>query len=178
MQKPYLEAGKIVNTHGVRGEVRIQPWADDAAFLLGFRTFYIDGAPVHVAHSRVHKGMLVGKFADYDDVNAALTLKYRVVSIARADVTLPDGQYFQQDLIGIAVETEAGEPRGTLREKNTKCASGAYFELCNGGCRAVALALTGDKLGVDPSKCLVWERGYHKKLEALLPQYHTVYTGL
>lgn len=45
MQKPYLEAGKIVNTHGVRGEVRIQPWADDAAFLLGFRTFYIDGAP-------------------------------------------------------------------------------------------------------------------------------------
>ena len=92
MQKPYLEAGKIVNTHGVRGEVRIQPWADDAAFLLGFRTFYIDGAPVHVAHSRVHKGMLVVKFADYDDVNAAMTLKNRVVSIARADVTLPDGQ--------------------------------------------------------------------------------------
>ena len=116
MQKPYLEAGKIVNTHGVCGEVRIQPWADDAAFLLGFRTFYIDGAPVHVAHSRVHKGMLVAKFADYDDVNAAMTLKNRVVSIARADVTLPDGQYFQQDLIGIAVETDAGEPLGTLRE--------------------------------------------------------------
>ena len=114
MQKPYLEAGKIVNTHGVRGEVRIQPWADDAAFLLGFRTFYIDGAPVHVAHSRVHKGMLVAKFADYDDVNAAMTLKNRVVSIARADVTLPDGQYFQQDLIGIAVETDAGEPRGSV----------------------------------------------------------------
>ena len=110
MQKPYLEAGKIVNTHGVRGEVRIQPWADDAAFLLGFRTFYIDGAPVHVAHSRVHKGMLVVKFQGVDDVNAAMTMKNRVVSIARADVTLPDGQYFQQDLLGIAVETDAGEP--------------------------------------------------------------------
>ena len=61
-------------------------------------------------------GMLVVKFADYDDVNAAMTLKNRVVSIARADVTLPDGQYFQQDLIGIAVETDAGEPLGTLRE--------------------------------------------------------------
>ncbi|MFQ9770846.1 MAG: SPASM domain-containing protein [Oscillospiraceae bacterium] len=67
--------------------------------------------------------------------------------------------------------------RHAARE-NTKCASCAYFELCNGGCRAVALALTGDKLGVDPSKCLFWERGYHKKIEALLPQYHTVYTGL
>ena len=38
------------------------------------------------------------------------------MSIARADVTLPDGQYFQQDLLGIAVETDAGEPVGTLRE--------------------------------------------------------------
>lgn len=95
---------------------RIQPWADDAAFLLGFRTFYIDGAPVHVAHSRVHKGMLVVKFQGVDDVNAAMTMKNRVVSIARADVTLPDGQYFQQDLLGIAVETDAGETIGTLRE--------------------------------------------------------------
>ena len=93
MQKPYLEAGKIVNTHGVRGEVRIQPWADDAAFLLGFRTFYIDGAPVHVAHSRVHKGMLVVKFADYDDVNAAMTLKNRVVQGAR-EVLIPDRPEF------------------------------------------------------------------------------------
>ena len=125
MQKPYLEAGKIVNTHGVRGEVRIQPWADDAAFLLGFRTFYIDGAPVPVAHSRVHKGMLVVKLQGVDDVNAAMTLKNRVVSIARADVTLPDGQYFQQDLLGIAVETDAGEicrhaardPRSAARQR-------------------------------------------------------------
>ena len=56
MQKPYLEAGKIVNTHGVRGEVRIQPWADDAAFLLGFRTFYIDGAPVPFVLARIPQG--------------------------------------------------------------------------------------------------------------------------
>lgn len=92
------------------------PWADDAAFLLGFRTFYIDGAPVPVAHSRVHKGMLVVKLQGVDDVNAAMTMKNRVVSIARADVTLPDGQYFQQDLLGIAVETDTGETLGTLRE--------------------------------------------------------------
>ena len=109
MQKPYLEAGKIVNTHGVRGEVRIQPWADDAAFLLGFRTFYIVGAPVPVAHSRVHKGRLVVKYQGGDDANAAMTLKNRVVSIARADVTLPDGQYFQQDLPGIGGDGADGQ---------------------------------------------------------------------
>ena len=71
---------------------------------------------MHVAHSRVHKGMLVVKFQGVDDVNAAMTMKNRVVSIARADVTLPDGQYFQQDLLGIAVETDTGETLGTLRE--------------------------------------------------------------
>ncbi|MFQ9410683.1 MAG: hypothetical protein ACLR1T_06095 [Evtepia gabavorous] len=42
MKHRYLEAGKIVNTHGIAGEVKILPWADDPAFLLDFDTLYID----------------------------------------------------------------------------------------------------------------------------------------
>ena len=42
---------------------------------------------------------------------------------------------------------------------------------CNGGCRAVALALTGDKLGVDPSKCLFWSRDYDRRIAERLPGY-------
>ena len=61
MKQQYLEAGKITNTHGVRGEVRITPWADSAAFLRGFRTFYIDGQPVRVLRSRVHKNQLIAQ---------------------------------------------------------------------------------------------------------------------
>lgn len=63
---------------------------------------------------------------------------------------------------------------GTLREKNEKCGKCEYFEYCNGGCRAIALALTGDKLGIDPSKCLFWENGYDKKISEHLPGYSTV----
>ncbi len=63
---------------------------------------------------------------------------------------------------------------GTLREKNEKCGKCRYFECCNGGCRAIALALTGDKLGVDPSKCLFWEKQYDKKIASLLRDYTTV----
>lgn len=63
---------------------------------------------------------------------------------------------------------------GTLREKNETCGSCAHFERCNGGCRAVALALTGDKLGVDPSKCLFWGEGYDKRIAERLPDYRTV----
>ena len=50
--KSLLDAGKIVNTHGVRGELRVIPWCDNAEFLLGFKSFYIDGKPVYVSASR------------------------------------------------------------------------------------------------------------------------------
>ena len=114
MKQQYLEAGKITNTHGVRGEVRITPWADSAAFLRGFRTFYIDGQPVRVLRSRVHKNQLIAQLEGYDDVNAAMTLKNKVIHIDRADAKLPEGRYFLQDLLGMRVVSDAGEALGEL----------------------------------------------------------------
>ena len=46
MIKQYLEAGKITSTHGVRGEVRIEPWTNSPEFLCGFNILYIDGVPM------------------------------------------------------------------------------------------------------------------------------------
>lgn len=62
---------------------------------------------------------------------------------------------------------------GTLKENNRKCGSCGYFELCNGGCRAIALALTGNRLGIDPSKCFFWENDYAGKIATALPDYET-----
>ena len=62
MRKEYLEAGRIVGTHGVRGELRMESWCDDPAFLRGVKTLYWDpnGAQkVTVQHSRVHKSFLL-----------------------------------------------------------------------------------------------------------------------
>ena len=83
MKKEFLEAGKIVNTHGVRGEVKIQPWADSAEFLRDFHTLYLDGAPVRVLRSRVHKNMLIAALEGVDTVDAAMVLKNKVLSIRR-----------------------------------------------------------------------------------------------
>lgn len=116
MKQQYLEAGKITNTHGVRGEVRITPWADSAAFLRGFRTFYIDGQPVRVLRSRAHKNQLIAQLEGYDDVNAAMTLKNKVIHIDRADAKLPEGRYFLQDLLGMRVVSDAGETLGELAD--------------------------------------------------------------
>ena len=72
MKQQYLEAGQIVNTHGIRGEVRVIPWADSAEFLRKFKTLYVDGKPFAVERSGVHKQQLIVKFAGVDDINAAM----------------------------------------------------------------------------------------------------------
>ena len=116
MKEKYIEAGEIVNTHGVRGEVKIMPWTDTPEFLLGIRTLYIDGAPVRVLAARVHKGAVLASLEGVEDVNAAMRLKGRRVSIDRDDAHLPAGRFFIQDIIGARVITESGEEIGTLRE--------------------------------------------------------------
>ena len=53
---------------------------------------------------------------------------------------------------------------GEIAEKNEECRNCPYFKYCAGGCRAVGLALTGDKMGVDLSKCLFYKKGYYEKV--------------
>ena len=48
MKNQYLEAGEIVGTHGIRGEVKIMPWCDGPDFLKAFHSFYIEGTPYKV----------------------------------------------------------------------------------------------------------------------------------
>ena len=115
-KEPYLEAGKILNTFGVRGEVKLDPWCDSAEFLKPLKTLYIDGAPRAVASSRVHKGMLIIRFADVEDVNSAMLLKNKIVYFARSDVHLPKGRHFVADLLGAAVVDEQGAEIGKLTE--------------------------------------------------------------
>ncbi len=112
----YLEIGQIVNTHGIRGEVRIQPWADSPEFLLRFKTFYIDGAPVRVRAARVHKGCVVALFDGVEDVNAAMGLKNKTLCIDRADARLPKGSFFLADILGARVVAEDGTEIGTLAD--------------------------------------------------------------
>ena len=105
-----------MNTHGVRGEVRIQPWADEAAFLTRFRRFYIDGAPVKVRSCRVHKQMCVAALEGVEDVNAAMALKGKVLFIDREDAHLPAGTVFLQDILGARCVDESGAELGTVED--------------------------------------------------------------
>ncbi|MDO4567176.1 MAG: ribosome maturation factor RimM [Oscillospiraceae bacterium] len=116
MRQRYIPAGEIVNTHGVRGELRILPWTDSAEFLLGLKRLFIDGEPRRILSSRVHKGMLLAALEGVEDVNAAMRLKGREVFFDREDVSLPPGSFFLCDIIGARVVDEDGGELGELAE--------------------------------------------------------------
>jgi len=126
LKKQYLEAGRIVNTHGVRGEVRIEPWADEAAFLTRFKRFYMDGQPVKVRSCRVHKTLCIVSLEGIDDVNAAMALKGKVIFIDRKDAKLPKGTVFLQDILGARVVDEDGNDLGVLEQVLPAPAASVY----------------------------------------------------
>jgi len=126
MKKEFLTAGKIVNTHGVRGEVKIQPWADSAEFLQNFEHLYIDDTPVRLLDSRVHKQMLLAQLEGVSDIRAAIALKNKPVYIRRADADLPSGHFFVQDILGLPVVDEVGDAFGTLKEILPRPAGDVY----------------------------------------------------
>ena len=126
MQKQFLEAGEIVSTHGIQGEVKILPWADGPEFLLNFDTYYIKGKPQRVLSSRVHKTCVLAKLEGIDTPEQASLLRGQVISIDRAAVSLPKGSVFIADLIGCRALDEDGQELGTIREVLTLPANDVY----------------------------------------------------
>ncbi len=127
MKKQFLEAGQIVNTHGIRGEVRIQPWCDSADFLLNIDRFYLDGRAVRFTGKKVHKAMLIAKPDGVDNADDAAALKGKVLYFDRADAQLEEGKIFIDDLIGLeAVNVDTGQVFGTVKDVLKLPASDVY----------------------------------------------------
>ena len=115
MRMETIKIGRIVNAHGIRGEVRVQPINQDPAFLTCFKTFYLDGKPIRPTANHVHKSLVLMKFPGVEDMNAALTYKDKDLYIRRADARLPEGAYFDDELLGMGVfDAATGEELGKL----------------------------------------------------------------
>ncbi len=119
MLKQYLEAGQFVGTHGIRGELCLEPWADSAGALRNIRRFWFDEGKTDagLVSSRVHKGRLLVTLRDVDSVEKADALRGKVLYLCREDVRLEPGVYFLQDLLGLrAVDGVTGKEYGVLKE--------------------------------------------------------------
>ncbi len=118
----FYNVGKIVNTHGIRGDVRVMPTTDFVAerFAKG-QDLYLQqaGEPLKltVESARQHKGFILVKFVGYDNINDVQAFRDHELMVSGKDQQpLEDGQYYYHQIIGLSVKTVDGEELGTIEE--------------------------------------------------------------
>ena len=113
-----LEVGKIINTHGLRGEVKVIPWTDTPDVFEDLETLYLKNNDVLTISSvKYQKNNLIVKFKELGDINEAEKLKNQVLYAERRALgELPEGVYYIADLIGLSVRKETGEEVGKIKD--------------------------------------------------------------
>lgn len=101
MKIQFLEAGEIVTTHGVRGEMKVLPWSDGPDFLMDFKRVRIAGVDYTVQDCRIQKTCNLLKLQGVDTIEAAQLLRGKTVEVYREDA--PKDMIFVAELIGTKV---------------------------------------------------------------------------
>lgn len=119
MKKDFLEIGKIVGTHGVRGMIRIQPWSDNGDFLTKFKNFYLENGKTKIEMDKItpHGNVVISAIKGVNTIEDAEKLRNQILYIKRSDAKLPEGRYFVSEIIGSKViDAETDEQIGTLTD--------------------------------------------------------------
>ncbi len=116
--KEYLEIGKVNNTHGLKGEVKLEMWCDGVDFLKQLKTVYLDenaNKPLTIVSVRPQKNIAIMKFAEITSIEQAEELKNKILFCNRNDATLDEGAYYLADVIGSrVVDIESGREYGKI----------------------------------------------------------------
>ena len=105
MRLPFIEAGEIVNTHGVRGEIKMLPWLDSPEDMRGFTRCRIGGKDYAITACRVQNTCDLLKLEGVDTMEAAQALRGKTVTLYRED--MDEDVIFAGDLIGMEVFSQA-----------------------------------------------------------------------
>ena len=104
MRLEFLEAGEIVTTHGVRGEVKVLPWADSPDFLMDYKRVLIGTTEYKVEQCRIQKSCNLMKISGVDTMEQAQQLRGKIIKIYRQDA--PADLIFAAELIDMEVYCE------------------------------------------------------------------------
>lgn len=122
MTEKMFNIGKIINTHGVRGEVKIKRITDFAERFQAGETVYIKeneetAIPLIIAHHRIHKGFDLLTFEGMDNINDVEKYKGLYLQIhEEQQAELEENEYYYHEIIGCKVYTAADEELGTIKE--------------------------------------------------------------
>ncbi len=118
-KKAYLEIAKIINTHGVRGAVKLDPWCDSPLMLKKIKKLYLEnGTEFDVSDVKmIGAGFVVLSLSGITTVEDAIKLKNKILLAKREDIPIEEGAHFICDLIGMpVVDAETGKLYGTLSD--------------------------------------------------------------
>ena len=101
MKLQFIEAGQIVTTHGIRGDLKVLPWTDGPDFLLDFNRVRIGGTTYKMESCRVQKTCNLIKLSGVDTMEDAQALRGKTVELYREDVA--EGLIFAAELIDMDV---------------------------------------------------------------------------
>lgn len=129
MKKEYLEAGKIVTTHGIKGEVKIMPYTDTPELLCEFERLFLgkNKDEVYIERSRTAKNMVIAKLEGINTVEDAEKLRNKILFMHRDDLELDENTFFIQDLIGMEVkDVDSGFVYGKITDVLQNGANDVY----------------------------------------------------
>ena len=135
---PYLECAMIVNTHGVKGAVKLENRCDTPRVLASLKRMFVkrngEYVSLKVLHSSVQKSMVLTVFEGIDTLEEAIALRGTVLYAAREDFRLRRGDFFIADILGLPVyDDDTGELIGKLSNVTSPGAHQVYTIECEDG---------------------------------------------
>ena len=133
MKQAYLECGKIINTHGFRGAVKLENRTDAPEILAGLPRIYFcesDGTfrPCRVLHASVQKQFVIATLEGIDSEEKADRLRETLIYASREDIPVEEGSHFIVDLIGLPVkDADTGALLGTVKNIDTRGVRDLYI---------------------------------------------------
>ena len=131
MSEKYIECGKIINTHGCHGGLKIDSWCNAPEDLAQMKRVFLSEKSVYKEY-KIKKASVFKQFVLLDldgitDMDQAIALKNSVLYALREDFKLEDGEYFIADVIGLPViDVDTQKRYGTVKDMINRGASDIY----------------------------------------------------
>ncbi|PAF32302.1 ribosome maturation factor RimM [Paenibacillus sp. 7516] len=158
----FMNVGKIVNTHGIRGELKIMPLTDfpEVRFAKNAELYLFtpDNHPVlvHVESARLHKNMYIVRLKEYGNINEVEKFKGSIAKVSKENLAeLEENEYYFHQIVGCTVVTEEGENLGTISEILTPGANDVWVVKTAAGKEILLPVIDDVVLDVDVNEKLV-----------------------
>ena len=101
---PQIEIGKIVNTHGLKGHIKVEPWCDGIETFEYLNRVFVNNIEYEIESVKIQKNLFLLKLVNLDSIEEAEKLKNSIIFSEQDEMPpLPEGVYYIKDIMGLSV---------------------------------------------------------------------------